>query len=51
MLLAKRIVAEPRCNSAREPLSAQSLSPVVTGRLIAADTQSVSPAGWNETDP
>ena len=51
MLLFSRMTAEPMCNSARESASAQSLSPVVIGRLIEAATQSLSPAGWNETDP
>ena len=32
----KRIVAEPRCISARAPSSAQSMSPVVMGRFTRA---------------
>src|SRR5579871_1656879 len=43
--------AAPTCNSARESLSAQSLSPVVTGRLRTASTQSSVPAGLKETEP
>ena len=51
MFSLRRITADPSCNSAREPLSAHSLSPVVMGRLATASTQSVSPAGWKETEP
>src|SRR5437867_4083446 len=47
----KRMVDAPRCISTRAPSSAQSLSPVVIGRLTTAETQSGSPAGWKETEP
>src|SRR5215470_1142538 len=46
-----RSEADPRCSSARESLSAQSLSPVVIGRLGTASTQSSVPAGLKETAP
>ena len=46
-----RMAAEPRCSSAREPSSAQSLSPVVIGRFTTAETQSSVPAGLKETLP
>src|SRR5690349_4117380 len=45
------MTAYPRCNSARELSSDQSLSPVVIGRLTMAVTQSSVPAGLNETLP
>ena len=47
---ARRIVAEPMPSSARAPVSVQSLSPVVVGRLTTASTQSELPAGWKERD-
>ena len=46
-----RIIAPPTCISAREPVSAHSRSPVVSGRLIAARVQSFSPAGEKLTSP
>src|SRR5271157_1488761 len=48
---ARRKAAESTCSSARESLSVQSLSPVVTGRLATAETQSSVPAGLKETCP
>ena len=51
VLLERRIAAEPMFSSAREPLSVQSLSPVVIGRLTMAVTQSSVPAGLKETLP
>src|SRR5450432_2987148 len=41
----------PAWSSAREALSAQSLSPTVTGRFLAALPQSPSPPGWKDTVP
>ena len=46
-----RIIAPPTCTSARAPASAQRRSPVVSGRLIVAWTQSSSPAGEKLTAP
>src|SRR6184192_1516359 len=40
-----RTEVEPMCNSARELRSVQRLSPVVSGRLGTAETQSPSPPG------
>ena len=42
-------LAQP--NSARESVSAHSLSPVVMGRFATACTQTGSPAGSNEIEP
>ena len=46
-----RIIAPPTWISARAPASAQRRSPVVSGRLIVACTQSFSPAGEKLTAP
>src|SRR5437762_2919616 len=43
--------ASPACNSARESLSTQILSPMVTGRFLAALPQSPCPPGCNDTEP
>ena len=51
VVLPRRRLAEPMWSSARAPLSAQSLSPVVMGRLMTALTQSSVPAGLKETAP
>src|SRR5271168_4260042 len=58
MLVRVRLVSElmrnrpvPRFNSARESLSAQTLSELVSGRLASPCTQSLTPLGWIETCP
>src|SRR4029077_4300622 len=57
-LVRVRLVSElmrmkpvPRFNSARESLSAQTLSALVSGRFTEPSTQSSVPWGWTETDP
>jgi hypothetical protein len=49
--LPNRSDAVPICNSARAPLSAQTRSPVISGRFGWANTQSSSPAGEKLTAP
>ena len=47
----RRMAAPPTCNSARELASAHKRSPVVSGRLTTAHTQSGWPAGEKLTVP
>src|SRR5689334_4502895 len=46
-----RSTPPPTFSSAREDLSVQTLSEVVSGRLTDPATQSSVPRGWMETDP
>jgi hypothetical protein len=48
---SRRTSAPPTWISARAPVSAHTRSPVVSGRLIDASTQSDSPAGEKLTAP
>src|ERR1700682_5104837 len=49
--LPMRSAREPICSSARAPASAQTRSPVISGRFGIANTHSFSPAGEKLTPP
>src|SRR5438105_5400354 len=51
VMLPRWKVASPACNSARESLSTQILSAMVTGRLRTAFPQSPCPPGCMDTEP
>src|SRR5215469_9990266 len=51
VMLPRWKAAAPACNSARESLSTQILSPMVIGRFLTALPQSPSPPGCRETEP
>ena len=50
-MLPRWMAAWPACSSARESLSLQILSPMVTGRFLAAAPQSPEPPGCTDTLP